>query len=213
MNQIATAHTLSRLEREKLNRKQSILQAARELFIQNGYHDTKLEDIAQRAEFGKGTIYNYFRNKEELFYGIIDQSMNEILQLAQSSIQATAGGAREKLTAYAKVFIEYAHENSDLFHLVMREIRSLTSDESQVKIQQIMKYVRNVWEIIAQPIDKEIQEGKLKSHDAIKLAALFDSMLRLFCLNMHGSFQFFKDDTNDEIANFVVSVFFDGVAE
>ncbi|MBU1707267.1 TetR/AcrR family transcriptional regulator, partial [bacterium] len=49
----------SRKELEKQQRRFDILMAAKTLFVQKGYHNTTLEEVAQLAEFGKGTIYNY----------------------------------------------------------------------------------------------------------------------------------------------------------
>ncbi len=68
---------LCRKERERLARQQDILTAARELFLRQGYHETTLEEIARHAEFGKGTIYNYFDSKEDLFLAIFDQLIGE----------------------------------------------------------------------------------------------------------------------------------------
>jgi AcrR family transcriptional regulator len=59
---------LSRKERERLMRRQAMLEAARAVFAEKGYANATLEEIAQRAEFGKGTLYNYFPGgKDELF--------------------------------------------------------------------------------------------------------------------------------------------------
>ena len=64
---------LSRKEREKLFKRFEILNSAIKLFAENGYEKTKLEDIAELAEFGKGTIYNYFETKEDIYLEIIDR--------------------------------------------------------------------------------------------------------------------------------------------
>ena len=105
MNRRTPTRVLPRKEREKRARQEEILTAARALFALKGYHDTTLEEIAHHAEFGKGTIYNYFSSKEELFYGIIDQLTAETVELALASIRSTNGSAREKLTAYATAML------------------------------------------------------------------------------------------------------------
>ena len=204
---------LSRKEREKLAHKMEILKAARELFILKGYHQTTLEEIAQHAEFGKGTLYIYFSSKEELFYGIINQLMDEIVQLARSSIADSPGTAREKLTAYAKKMITHARMNSDLFHLIMREIHRLQSQEKDTQLGQIRRSAKQIWEIIAQPIEAEIQAEKIKSFDPLKLAALFDSMVRFYCINQFGKFKSLNTDVTNDAVSFIVSIFFDGIAE
>lgn len=64
--------TAQRRKREKEQRYQTILQAAERLFCENGYPNTKIQDIAQAAEVAVGTVYFYFRNKEDLLLQLLD---------------------------------------------------------------------------------------------------------------------------------------------
>ncbi|TKX68113.1 TetR/AcrR family transcriptional regulator, partial [Halorubrum sp. GN11_10-6_MGM] len=67
--------SLSRRERERRRRRQAMLDAARAVFAEEGYADATLDEIAERAEFGKGTLYNYFEGgKEELFLAVFDEA-------------------------------------------------------------------------------------------------------------------------------------------
>lgn len=61
-----------RRQREKKSRRQSILGAAEILFAQKGYRKTRMEDIADTAEVSVGTVYGYFKNKEELLINVLD---------------------------------------------------------------------------------------------------------------------------------------------
>jgi len=204
-------YLLSRKEREKLVRQQDILRAARELFARKGYHNTTLEEIAQHAEFGKGTIYNYFSSKDELLYGIVDQLSREVIALAQEAM-AAPGGVREKMTAYAKAMISHARANFDLFHLVVREVDCLLPEGRDDRMKHLRTRVRKVWEIIAKPIAEEISAKKIKPLDAMKLAALFDGMVRCYCLQLFGRFHCLDSGEIDDSVTLVVSVFLDGVA-
>jgi AcrR family transcriptional regulator len=76
---------LSRRERERRMRRQAMLRAARVVFAEKGYARATLDEIAERAEFGKGTLYNYFEGgKEEILYAIFDQTYDEITELLES---------------------------------------------------------------------------------------------------------------------------------
>lgn len=68
----ASSVTAQRRKREKEQRYQTILQTAERLFCENGYSNTKIQDIAQAAEVAVGTVYFYFRNKEDLLLQLID---------------------------------------------------------------------------------------------------------------------------------------------
>ncbi len=57
---------LTRKEREKLSHRSQILADALELFKEKGYHNVSMHEIATKAEFSIGTLYKYFKNKEDL---------------------------------------------------------------------------------------------------------------------------------------------------
>jgi len=63
--------TLPRREREKLRQRDELLAAALELFSEKGYHNVSIHEIAQRAEFAVGTVYKFFKNKEDLYKALI----------------------------------------------------------------------------------------------------------------------------------------------
>ena len=149
MNTTKITRLPSRRERERKARQQEILTAARDLFNLKGYHNTTLEEIAQHAEFGKGTIYNYFPSKEALFYGIIDQLVSDVHRMAEASIGSSKGSSRDRFTEYAKAMISHARANSDLFHLIYQEMSRLNSKDFEAKVTQLRARARTIWEILA----------------------------------------------------------------
>lgn len=58
-------------------RKQQILDCAKQIFSAKGYYDTQIEDIIRLASIGKGTIYKFFKNKEDIFLSLIERFVNE----------------------------------------------------------------------------------------------------------------------------------------
>ncbi|MDF9408998.1 MAG: HTH-type transcriptional regulator RutR [Pelotomaculum sp. PtaB.Bin013] len=86
----------SRKEREQLRRRTEILQAALELFSQKGYHNVSMHEIAVRAEFAVGTLYKFFKNKEELYKEIL-------MQTAMLFHSALSKALEEKEDEYARV--------------------------------------------------------------------------------------------------------------
>jgi AcrR family transcriptional regulator len=87
---------LSRKEREQLQRRAEVLQAALELFSQKGYHNVSMHEIAARAEFAVGTLYKFFKNKEELYKEIL-------MQTAMLFYSALSKALEEKGDEYARV--------------------------------------------------------------------------------------------------------------
>ena len=90
---------------DKLEKKQEILKAAMRIFAQNGVGKTKMADIAKAAGIGKGTIYEYFRSKEDIFaetYShIFMDTEARIVEILESPIEP-----EEKLRGLMRVSIE-----------------------------------------------------------------------------------------------------------
>ncbi|EIM26505.1 TetR/AcrR family transcriptional regulator [Microvirga lotononidis] len=59
-------------------KKRQILDGARQIFLQNGYADASMEEIAVQAGVSKGTLYNHFRNKDDLFKSLIDVEASRV---------------------------------------------------------------------------------------------------------------------------------------
>jgi AcrR family transcriptional regulator len=97
---------LSRKEREKLARRKSILQAARELFYLNGYQASTIDKIAERAELSKGTIYSYFDSKDELYVSAI---IDAFIELENALVVTASQGmpVEEKLKALFSTFVDH----------------------------------------------------------------------------------------------------------
>lgn len=76
-----------RRQREKGLRRESILRAAETLFAQKGYRKTRIEDVAEAAEVSVGTVYGYFKNKEELLINVLDDIGLYIRKLAGNAFR------------------------------------------------------------------------------------------------------------------------------
>lgn len=66
----------------KSDKQKSILEASYNLFTDKGYHETTIDDIAHAAKVGKGTIYNYFTDKEAILTFLLDSTMKNTITLA-----------------------------------------------------------------------------------------------------------------------------------
>ena len=67
---------IERKEREKQKRYHQILSAAEIIFARDVYNTTSMDTIAEEAELSKGTLYIYFKNKEQLFFSILENKID-----------------------------------------------------------------------------------------------------------------------------------------
>jgi TetR/AcrR family transcriptional regulator len=105
-----------RKEREKRQRCDSILGAAKELFYEKGYQLTTMERIAERAELNKATIYLYFSSKDELYLAI---TLEGILELETRLTQALAKAKdpEGRIRTIFNIFTAHCLENPELFRI------------------------------------------------------------------------------------------------
>lgn len=213
MNQDYEIVPLSRKEREKKSRKQEILSAARILFSQKGYHDTTLEEIANKAEFAKGTIYNYFRNKDELFFGIVESVFDTLYEIAESSFSTPGVQARARFADYAKKIMRYSYDHSDLFKIMMREGPRGDLAVMEARMNEMKYWGRRTHLLIVQVLQREFDEGRLRPIDPLESAILFDSMLKCYSMQ-HVKVSLPRSESDiEQSAELIVTIFFDGIQQ
>ena len=140
-----------RKEREKAQKREAIIDAAEEIFFAKGYENTTMDEIAEKAEYSKGTIYLYFKNKEELYVGISGRSADIFYDILKEEIDKGKNG-REKLDgikkAYLRVFLEHPNHMKAILHasrypaiadkMLNDETTKLQIQEKQQKLQGLI---------------------------------------------------------------------------
>src|SRR2546423_12319450 len=106
-------------------KRESILRAATRVFARNGYFNSKVADIARAADVADGTVYLYFKSKEEILHSIFDQNMAEAIASGRKLIKALAD-PREKLRRIANLHLERLGADRDLAVVFQVELRSST---------------------------------------------------------------------------------------
>jgi AcrR family transcriptional regulator len=95
-----------RRQLQKQDRERRILAAARSLFDRNGYAKTSMEDVAERAGLAVGTLYNYFRSKDDLLLAIMRREADRLLRIAEGIVADPPDDAVVAIAAMADLFVE-----------------------------------------------------------------------------------------------------------
>ncbi|HET9478273.1 MAG TPA: TetR/AcrR family transcriptional regulator [Pyrinomonadaceae bacterium] len=107
------------------DKREAILRAATRVFAHNGYFNSKVADIAREAGVADGTVYLYFKSKEEILHSIFDRSVDEALAAARKQIQMLTD-PREKLRRIALLHLEKLGADRDLAVVFQVELRGST---------------------------------------------------------------------------------------
>lgn len=123
------ASCLPRRERERLMRRQAMLAAARAVFAEKSFEAATIEEIAERAQFGKGTLYLYFEGgKNEMLQAILEEMLADLGACADRLLQAEASAypdGRHALQAFFEDSLGYMLEHRDVFMVLVKESHRL----------------------------------------------------------------------------------------
>jgi AcrR family transcriptional regulator len=158
------------------DRKQAILDAATTSFEHFGYKATTMDHVAKAAKVGKGTIYTFFKNKDELFFAITNNIIHDMKIVATDVID-------EKLS-----FLENTHrilyallEMRKTSHLTMKLIHEAKEIGTPTVIQMINRIDQTVQSIIKEKLQLAIDKNKLKPCDieivSFLLVKLYSALL------------------------------------
>ena len=160
----------------KLDIRERIVRSAIECFSKYGFDRSRMDDIAQAANISKGTVYLYFKSKEDLFYAICENNL-KVLKERLSQIFAT----KQNLLSDSEQFYDSLHKleksgsEKVFFEIVAESSRN-------PKLQRILYEQRTkIFNIVKEYLDLQIQKGYFRKDvdtDAIAsgLVALYDGL-------------------------------------
>ena len=120
-----TARTLNNVRVAGGDKREAILRAATSVFAHNGYFNSKVADIARAAGVADGTVYLYFKSKEDILHSIFDRSVEEALGAARKQIESVSD-PKEKLRQIALLHLERLGADRDLAVVFQVELRGST---------------------------------------------------------------------------------------
>jgi AcrR family transcriptional regulator len=100
-------NAIARREKHKTELRAQILDAAREIFVRDGYQNFSMRKLAQRIEYSPGSIYLYFKNKQELFDYLVEESFAELLQALQKIQAHPERDAVELLKKGLRTYVDF----------------------------------------------------------------------------------------------------------
>lgn len=131
---------------DRVAKRAEIVRHAADVFARHGYHATKMQDIATKADIGKGTIYEYFHTKEELFLAIYDSWMTEYEQTIRDRI-AAASDPMSMVDAIRESAVEFYESRAEQAPLLLEFwAHALRTDNSAFldRVRRLRSYLRDL---------------------------------------------------------------------
>ncbi|MGD8521546.1 MAG: TetR/AcrR family transcriptional regulator, partial [Desulfobacterales bacterium] len=147
-----------RKEREKERRRQQIMVAAKRVFSDSGFNKATMEDIAQEAELSPGTLYLYFKNKEELYASLSLRILQYLLIRVEHVNDEKDKGPEEKLNSLMEAMYDVYEFDPliiiNMFHLQSSETLRNLSPELMAEIKELsQKSLSSIAKIFKEGVD------------------------------------------------------------
>ena len=179
------AQKLSRKE-ATIARSEAILESAMDVFSERGFYETNVDEIAHRANVGKGTVYNHFGNKRKLFLSVIEWGLETLKGKILTDVENITG-VKNQIQAALRVYFEFFEYHKNFFRVLIQE-RSNFREKTEKRFTK--KYFTHI-HLLENAIKRGIESEELKIVDSYQCAILLIGMSNAliydwFCKGIDG---------------------------
>ena len=199
----------TRREREKEERRKYILEKAQSLFAQKGYLGASMAEIAEASEFAVGSLYSFFRSKEEILLTIFEEHIERVIAEVQQARDDKRLSPREKIESCLESLVRIYVENQDFFRIYVAEARGVEWGVRTEVGEYIYRGNLRYQKILADLFREAMRDGVVDPGLDPEFLAL---LLRSFVHNTVTHFLYGERDvTVDELLRVAKHMLFHGV--
>lgn len=183
-----------RKEREKEHRREEILDAAQRVFFEKGLPAATMDEIADTAELSKGTLYLYYKSKEDLYLGVMMRGMQVLLEMFTEVAKSGESAAR-MLIRLGDAYVSYFNTHKDYF----RMMHFLQTPQFHKQVNDEMKITcgilnRRIWDLANGILQRAIDEGTLrKDLNPVEVGIILWSSATALLLRIDSEYPIWKE--------------------
>jgi len=153
---------MERKEREKQQRREDILNAAEKVFFSKGLENATMDEVAEMAELSKGTLYLYFKNKEELYLGITLRALN-IMDKMMFQASETEGTGLERVFALGEAYVQFYKSHPNYFNaLLYYEAKTIELGNGESMVYECHHVGHDSLDIVVQVLKDGVEDGSIR---------------------------------------------------
>lgn len=204
-----TEEKLTRKERERLFRRKEIMLASIPLFAEKGFMNTTLDEIAEAAEFGKGTLYHYFDNKEELYISLFTYIVELYGEISIRTAEETDNFI-DFVYEYTKGLFIYSFKNPYKYLILAREFAPFKPKTGVITQEMICDKGRPGRSVIEGKIEEAIENMILVDLPIQRITEVYGHFIHphLYHLIEAGDY---NNINVDEEVDFLLNILFNGI--
>jgi len=192
-----------RKEREKEQRRNDIIDAAEKIFFTKGMDQSTMDDVAEEAELSKGTLYLYFKSKEDIQFAIFRRGAEILMNMMKERLSEHKSGY-ENLLELAEITVEYSKRYKEYFQFFLF-FQSSNLENMNIQQEQLEKYLmeQSPLALVYECVQKGIEDGSLRSNIPLNLfaATLWSQLLGVLIVINYKSnvYNMFGIDSGDVV--------------
>jgi AcrR family transcriptional regulator len=196
----------ARKERDRLVRRHDILAAAETIFAAHGFHETRIEQIAQAAGYAAGTIYLYFTDKESLYAALFIHKIEQMVAHVEAET-AFAKDPIDGLQRAVRAQFEFHDQNREFFDLFVRQRLHGSPGKDDDPWSKVVTHYRRHFKVLVDLIEAAQKQKLLRKADSHLLAS---SLLGFIIQIARGAQREGKTAPLVKHTGFVCDLFFNG---
>lgn len=157
---------MTRTVKKPDERKQEIISIAAKLFLEKEYEKTTMEDIVKELEIAKGTVYHYFKSKDELLDAVVDSTVESYISDLESVLSKAKGSALERI----RMLIQSANVSNEQSEMLQQLHKP---GNVALHTRQLAVIFKKMAPLLAQLIDEGCKEGIFKTDFPLEVAEIF----------------------------------------
>ena len=166
---------------ERRWRREYLLNISERLFAEQGFFKTTMSQIARESEFALATIYRFFRSKEELYFTLIEEKTELLINNVQEAM-AKVSSSIEKIKALTRAQMTFFENHPYFFKIFMAEKIGLEEGEKDSLRERIARKYSSYLNSISEIIRKGIHRGEFKQVNPKETSYTLAGMLNTFTL-------------------------------
>jgi AcrR family transcriptional regulator len=161
--------------KEDNEKEQRILDTAAELFSRQPFHKVLLSDVARSAAVGKGTLYLYFKSKDDLYFAVLFREFSTLIDSMRRFLDENALGPDAQLAGVVRILAEHFYARAFNMELLGFVVTCPVTDE--------WKQLRaDLWELFESIIRRGIEKGVFRDEAPDLTARYISGLVRAVCL-------------------------------
>lgn len=168
---------VTRKERDDARKQREILEAARKIFADRGFHSTTMAQISKLSQYPLGTIYKYFPGKKEMYHDLVINRVRDLGQILFEISQNPDLEVAEKLKACLFAQAAFYKANQEVVRIYISERSNIDAVAMPKLNDRVNKFHEKMVHLFQELFDQGIAQNLFKPYPAKEIAALFSDIV------------------------------------